>query len=592
MNTKHTWVWVILAATLFAFIFLFERHWRKPAPGPTPILPGLKAAAISSVLVSPTGQFDIRVERTNGSWFLTKPIAYPAQAAHIETLLAALELLTPAGPTITASQLRHRPKAEVEFGFENPQASIVLQQNKDQHKIQLGAFTAPGDQVFLRVIGLEDIYVVNADLLRLVPRTTNDWRSTGFVDLRSPAFDHLVITNAANVIEFQRENTNSPWRMTRPMRARADNHRLKTSLDQLQTLPVTQFITDDPGAELETFGLQPAELELLFANGTNAVARLFFGKTNGAGQFFARREGLPGVVTVPTEPLLSWRAPFSDFRDRHLFSLPKTFGPVEVRGADQFTLLPQTNGWRMTPAEVPLDPEMPSNFLTTLAAIEIEFFQNIATEPDLRTNGLVSSAHEITLKLPANGETNEVLARLAFGVTNDHKVMVARAGEDSIYAMKLEDFQQLPWASWQLRERRIWNFSENDVVRVTTRQTGKSREMTRLGTNSWTLAPGSQGIINSFAIEETAHGFGELSATFWVERGAKDLTRYGITTNSLTLTFELRNGGKFTISFGDLAPSHYPYAAVMLGQETWVFEFPLALYQYVSTYLTPTSSTP
>jgi len=322
------------------------------------------------------------------------------------------------------------------------------------------------------------------------------------------------------------------------------------------------------------------------------VADVSLRKTNGAGQLFAKRQGLRGVVAVPAEPLQTWRAPFSDFRDRHLISLPKTFGPVEVRGADQFTLLPQTNGWRMTPTDIPLDPELADSFLTTLAGIEIEFFQNAATEPDLRTNGLVASTHEITLKSPASGEAGAVLARLSFGVTNAHKVMVARVGEDSIYAMKLTDFQQLPWASWQMRERRIWNFTESDVARITTRQSGKLREIVRVNTNSWTLAPGSQGIINSFAIEETAHGFGELSATLWVERGAEDLSRYGITTNSLTLTFELKNGAKFAIMFGDLAPSNYPYAAVTLGPEAWIFEFPLALYQYVSTYLTPTSNTP
>ena len=34
----------------------------------------------------------------------------------------------------------------------------------------------------------------------------------------------------------------------------------------------------------------------------------------------------------------------------------------------------------------------------------------------------------------------------------------------------------------------------------------------RIGTNQWAFAPGSQGIINEFAIEEAVHRVGELSA--------------------------------------------------------------------------------
>ncbi|MBF8254799.1 MAG: hypothetical protein HW373_1494, partial [Deltaproteobacteria bacterium] len=223
----------------------------------------------------------------------------------------------------------------------------------------------------------------------------------------------------------------------------------------------------------------------------------------------------------------------------------------------------------------------------------VQFVKGAVTEPDLRDYGLTSPVRQITLKMPAAaGATNAVFAQLAFGSTRNDSVFAARAGEDWIYAVKLADFQRLPSASWQLRDRRIWNFTENDVTRLTIRQAGKTREILRLGTNSWSLAPGSQGIINSFAIEETVHRFGGLAATLWVERAVKDRARYGISTNSLSLTFELKRGEKFAIEFGGMAPSQYPYAAVTLDQETWVFEFPRALYQLVSSYLSIPAGTP
>jgi Domain of unknown function (DUF4340) len=594
MNAKRTWTWFAVAAALFAFIFFFERHWRQPAPGPEPVLPNLKAAAVTSVQVYPAGEFEIRAERTNQMWFLTKPIEYPAQAARIEALLTTLEQLTPVAPPLTAHDLRRHPNAEVEYGLENPQATLVLRQDHYSRQLRFGKLTAPGDQVFMRIVGVDGIYVVDADLLKLIPHATNDWRDTTFMYRGGPlVFDRLVVTNATKVIEFQRDTTNNTWRMTYPLKVRADSTRLNNSLRQLGALQVTQFVSDNAGADLETYGLRPAELELILANGTNPVAHLFFGKTNAAGQVFAKRQSLPGIVAVNGEPLVAWRASVNDFRDRHLISLPKTLGPVEVRGEDHFTLLPQTNGWQISPQNFPVDAQLAADFLATLVTVQIDFYKNAVTEPDLSTNGLLKPAHSILLKTPATeSATNTVLAQLSFGITNDNKVLVARTDEDSIYALPLADFQRLPWASWQLRERRIWKFTEHDVTKISIRQGNKTREILRHGTNSWTLAPGSQGVINSFAIEEATHEFGELSKIKWVDHAPKDLQRYGITTNSLSLTFELKNGQKCNIEFGSLAPSHYPYAVVTLDQQTWVFEFPVGLYTYVSTYLTPTSNTP
>ena len=49
----------------------------------------------------------------------------------------------------------------------------------------------------------------------------------------------------------------------------------------------------------------------------------------------------------------------------------------------------------------------------------------------------------------------------------------------------------------------------------------------------------------------------------------------------------LKNGEKLGVEFGGLSPSRYPYAATKLNGQTWVFEFPLALYQFMMAYLFP-----
>jgi hypothetical protein len=487
MNPKNTWSWVIVAAGLFAFIFFFERHAHKQDGVPARVLPALKASDVTSVQVRPAGQLEIRVGRTNGTWQLTNPIAYPAQAASVESLLATLERLTSA-TYITAAELRRRPKADEEYGFDTPQYSLILQQADNQCQVLIGSRTAPGDQVFVQVVGVEGIYVVDAELLKLLPRTPTDWRDTSLVDLPNLAFDRLVVASGAKVLELQRDATNKLWRMTLPLQARADNDRIAEALQKLQALRVLQFVSDDPNSDLDFFGLKPANLELTLAKGTNVVALLEFGKspTNDASQVYAYRQGLSTIVAVSGEPLRVWRASVNEFRDPHLLTLPTRVDEVEVHGAEDFTLLRQAgNAWHIASQSYPVDNGLVNEFIGSLGALQVvQYVKDVVTDPDLPTYGLATPLRQITLKsnsTSGTGATNAVIAQLAFGVIQEDKVFARRADEDFVYAVKFTDYQRLPSASWQLRERRFWNFTTNDVTRLVLRQGGKARQLVRNG---------------------------------------------------------------------------------------------------------------
>ncbi|MGO9587930.1 MAG: hypothetical protein ACLP2Y_17255, partial [Limisphaerales bacterium] len=82
MNSKITGIWFLIAAALFALIFILE-HFLRPSAELSLILPELCPPAVTSIQVIPSGALEIRADRTNGMWLLTKPIVYPAQPAAI-----------------------------------------------------------------------------------------------------------------------------------------------------------------------------------------------------------------------------------------------------------------------------------------------------------------------------------------------------------------------------------------------------------------------------------------------------------------------------------------------------------------------------
>ena len=585
MNSKTTGVWFVIAAALFAFIFVFEHYFRPVVVGPSPLLPHLRPAAVVSVQVFPSGALEISAARTNGGWFLNRPVFYPAQAAAIEALLDALQQIAPA--RISAAELREHKNPESEFGFDKPQARLVIAAGDQSWQLEVGNRTAPGDQVYLRVVGVDGASVADAGWLKLIPQADDEWRDNALVSARQNNFDWIVLTNDARVIELRRDPTNHLWRMIRPLQARADTDRISDALQRLAAAHVTRFITDDPKADLAAFGLQPADLDLWLGRGTNLVAAVHAGNspTNDATQVYAKRDDWSTVVTTAGEPLTPWRGAVNYFRDSRLFELTAPVAEIEVRGENNFILREQgSNDWRIIGEKYAADADSVQLFIKTLAGLRIaEFVKDVVTKSDLTDYGLAKPQREIILRSKA-GDTNAVVAQLSFGETQTNGVFVRCAGEDSIYAVSARDFNRLSEAAWEFRDRRIWDFKADDVAQIVIHQGGKTRQIVHNGPDKWSLAAG-EGFIEGKNISQSVQMFRQLAAVVWLPRNYNG-PEYGFGTNNLQITFELKSGAKDTVDFGGEFPQRQSALAVVtLDGEPWPFLFPPALYQLVLSYL-------
>lgn len=588
MNSKNTWVWLLVVIVLVGLAVASQKFSRNTVVGPERVLSDFKAAITIGVQVTPAGQLDIRAERTNAAWVLSKPISYPAQGAGIDRLLSALEALNVAG-RISGADLRKRPDAEAEFGLQSPQFTLAVQNRDAFRQLKVGALTPSGDQVYLQVVGVDGLFVVDAQWLKLLPRKVDDWRDLALVDLRTLAFDRIAVSNTAS-FELQRAATNQPWIAARPVSgARVDNERLLLALQKLHTTRVAQFVSDDPGADMAAFGLQPPELQVSFSQGTNRLVRLEFGRVAGtnASQIYARRADRGGVVAVPKAMVESWYEPFEKFRDHRLLGFSRSLDQVEVRGDESFILQWQSGvGWKIPGTNFPVDFGAVNEFLQGVADLSIMQFKDTVTELDLKNWGLADGARQVIFRSTVTNAgivTNLVVTDLTFGTTNGDAIHVRRADESAVYSVALAAVQRFPTEAWQLRQRRIWNFSPHEVERVTIRQGDEMRVVVHAGTNVWTPAEKLRvgELVDNLRMEEVAYRFGELTASVWVEPNAKNLARYGITTNGHSVVISLVNGEKREIQFGGASPSNYPYAAVNVDGQTWVMEFPLEFYHNV-----------
>jgi hypothetical protein len=324
-------------------------------------------------------------------------------------------------------------------------------------------------------------------------------------------------------------------------------------------------------------------LTVVLGQGSNALSALDFGKllTNSPGLVYARRRDQNTIVAVSTNVLAQWDASYDVFRDRHLVTLTGPIENIEVHGQDTFSVAWQTNNsWHILPQDFPADQTMAAGLARKLGEMQaIDFVKDSVTGPDLPHYGLAPApARTYILKWANSPTATNPPTELDFGTNSSNQVFARRIGEDAVYGIAPLDFEALPSASWELRDRHIWNFEVNDVARITVQQNGKTREILHNGTNGWSLATGSSGIINDSAIEDTARELGRLTAFTWVGHGAAKLPGFGFTPASYRISIELKNGQKLEVQFGGVSRLDVPYASVALNGEPWIFEFPPDLY--------------
>lgn len=587
MNSKTTWTYVAIAAVVWALIVFVEYPFRQRTIDAlsTKVFPGFKSSSSTRVEVRPAGQPKIRVERTNESWQLTSPIISPAASDKIQTLLQALSELS-WHTHITPGELKDRPKAQEEFGFATPVASLTVEHENSVLNLLIGTNTPVGDQIYLQVLGDVGAYVVDSEILKFFPRTANDWRDTTL----------LRLTNTIDSIKSRSGNksfiltqTNGSWRLPQ---ARADNAKVEALLKKTQALQVVKFETDDPQANLESFGLQTPEMDLTFASGTNLLAVLQVGKnpTNDSTNVFVKLQNQHSIFLVAQEALAEWRSSQTNFVDRRLANFsPTNISQIEVRGADQFLLQRDKGGWKISGVtSFAVDSDLVRDVLLTLNRTEVEIEKEVVA--DFPSYGLEPPALRYGLSA-SSVFSNSIVAQIDFGTNQARKIFVRRLDEypDTVKSILPEPFALLPQASWQFRDRQIWNFNSNDVVSVTIQQKGQTRKLARSARGEWTFAPGSQGIINPFAFDEALHRLGDLKAVFWVAKDEKNPERFEFKDADHRIVLDIKRGEKIetlSLEFGGFSEFGTRFAAIVMDGQRMVFEFPWPLFFEVQESLT------
>jgi hypothetical protein len=355
-------------------------------------------------------------------------------------------------------------------------------------------------------------------------------------------------------------------------------------------------VSDDPKEDLEGYGLQTPEADLVLALGSNAVFQIQIGKspTNDPKQVYARCLSHTNVVLVSTSLASLVQQQYTAFRDHQLLSFrPSTIDRIEGRGTEPFTVQRQSgNAWQIVnPFQAQTDPELMQDFLERVARLEVIRFEKDAVA-DFTPYGLVQPIREYAFQTTITNAgivTNQTVVQASFGSspTNEiDKIYCRRSDENSVYVVS-RDALSLPSAAFELRDRRLWSFDSSNVVAITVVQREAKKQFVRdTLTHAWV----KDDAIITAAIDDVLHRLGELQADYWWAKGEQAARHFGTSTSNYQIYLDLSENAdkhQLALAFGHLASGGQQiYAAIVLEEgQPVIFKFPAQLFADIARYL-------
>ncbi len=542
MNPRVTWLLVLVALGLGGYLYVAERRPGITVTGADGLRVRFLPVAAEQVTAVELFRSNgiVRVEREGKGWAMRLPVTYAAQSQGVETLLKTLAQLAPRSWIPSAQLGAAGSETWKAFGLDDSAATLKLETKSGPVIYKFGATAPLGRQFYFQPVGSDGVYTADRALLDLLPASADTWRDRSLVNLRETPVDRIELRGKTAFATFEavRDPATQVWRLTKPLAARADNDRLNKLLHTLHTARVAQFVSDSPLANLDPYGLQPPDSEVLLSNGTNPVARLQFGNapTNQSGLVYMRRLTQTNIVLVPTTVADALHSPLSSFRDHQLLPPLVDTTRVEFTAGKETAVIERSGtNWLVTaPAKFPARSDQMERLFTLLAATTITDFPNDVVA-DYAQYGLVTPFRTYAFTRGTNAPL-----QIQFGnapTNQPEHVYVRRLDEAGVYVVRLTDLLQLPESAEQVRDFR---FEATNVVKIAITQKGNTRTLGRGTDGEWNVTAGNPGKPFAPAIAETLHRLGALdSAPYAVRDEAMYTTSrsFADLAHEVTLTF-------------------------------------------------------
>jgi hypothetical protein len=485
MRSKVTLILVFLNVALFFFIFYFERDWRieRASLEARRRVLGAEASDIRSLEVTgPTPATSYSLERRGDSWFITKPVEWPANANAVGRIINELQFMEHV-TSFSTRDLEKNGQKLADYGLDQPKLTVSFSSGEAAAGslgvrttvLRIGDATKVGNHLYLLSPDSERIHVVDRSLADSLAVPFDQLRSDTIFSI--PVFEARSVnlqTAAPSGVRVRVHRDGSRWSFDTPVIARADKKQTEAAINELNSLRVKSFVFQNgPAAAPSAAPSMRVTLE-----GNNRQQTLLLGGAAGAAAtYFAQLEDRSAVFTVEIPPVLmnTLRFASDELRDRHVLDFdPASVTSVALSAPNQPELALQRlepaagshdAGWQIIrrgavaqgPQTMPADSAAVQRLLSQLETLTALKFQSDApTAADLENWGFNKPEREIALTLAGVPSSQETL-QIGLPTQRENVAYARIAGSLSVYAVEPDILAETGVSPLSWRERQLYS---------------------------------------------------------------------------------------------------------------------------------------
>jgi hypothetical protein len=324
MKLRTTILLFLLLAGLAAFIIF----WEQKQPG-TPERQALEKRPFSENLSTVDNMeivgedISLRLMRgPDGLWHMNKPVEDRANQELVKQLLDSL------GTVTFVEKLKKADLRKDDFkrtGLGDPATRVTLRRGGEKVLQAFFGAGSPVEDTTYVSLGedAEEFHLAKSGVQPLLQKHSDDWRDNRLVRLKLEHVGRFTLAAGTGAMEFSRE-PGQPWRLVKPIQARASDERVSSVIQALLKMQVKPVRAKLPTPPADPGQVLPV-MKVTFSTGVNSqppVELTFQPPSTAGAEVVAEVSDRSGTFLAPAKLADFWKLQPNHLRDQRLAQIP------------------------------------------------------------------------------------------------------------------------------------------------------------------------------------------------------------------------------------------------------------------------------
>jgi hypothetical protein len=461
VNPRNTGILFLVAVLLGGIVWYSNRQQAEKVEAEATakrLFGDLGADSIEWIELRTSDGKDARLERADGVWRVTKPVAFPADATNADAIASALAGLSSEGVIEDAQD-------PAVYGLGEGANRLRFRAAGVDHELRTGKKTPVGANNYAATGAGGPIYTVATFRVTSLEKSLDDLRERRPLRFDREGIQRIEATWVDGGVVLEKKD--GKWRLVAPLDAEADSETVETLLSDLVFLRASGFVDEPPpdaqvGLDAPQYrvvlvdaaeeGKQPLRHEVAIGGLIEDKARVARGAETSLYKIPNERfDALPKSVVA-----FRWKS-LSKFvaTDAQRFEI--SFADASAEGSSQVVTITGESsdaGWTTQPEA--MAPGLASRLVAEVARLKaVDIAAEKMGDSELSAIGLAPPRATVRVlgKAPEGGGDAPELAKLYFGVEQGSQLFAQVPGRETVYRVAGSLAQHVPLSLEAFRNR-------------------------------------------------------------------------------------------------------------------------------------------